>query len=238
MTSKRAVLDEIAIARDKARVRVHLLSLEARERWYELEAALDSLEQQLTSGQGALKVREEAHEIISWVERLLASSAPATGLKVKAGSIMSREVPTCLPYASLRNAVQALRSSARGAVPVVDEEARLLGIVTERNLCDAACLQGKPFSVITIDSAMTEDVKTCSPEDSLARVLSIMSDAQVYELPVVDAHRKVLGMIDFAAMTRFIVSACSPDTAAAIALLNTVIAVSAPPANNYSSAAE
>jgi CBS domain-containing protein len=172
------------------------------------------------------------------VQQFLASHARATGLASPARSVMTRGIPTCLSYASLKHAVQLLRNAGRNAVPVVDGDGRLLGIVSERDMCDAACMQGKRFSEMTVDTALTENPYSCSPEDSVARVLEIMSDAQVHELPVVDADRRVLGIIDIASLARFAVESPSAHASTSEALLKAIVALSAAPANDYCTAAE
>ena len=240
MTSKRAILTDLAATRDEARLRMHLLSLEARERWYDLETALDSVEHKLQGDGETLTASmiDGARGVTRSVQQFLACHARATGLATPAGSVMTRGTATCLSYASLKHAVQVMRSAGRSAVPVVDGDGKLLGIVTERDLCDAACMQGKRFSEVTVDTAMTENPYSCSREDSVARLLEIMSDAQVHELPVVDADRRVLGIVDIANLARFVVESPSAQQSTGEALLKAIIALSAVPANNYHAAAE
>lgn len=50
MTRRQAVLAEMTAAREEARLRSDALSLEGRERLYDLEAALDAIENRLLSG--------------------------------------------------------------------------------------------------------------------------------------------------------------------------------------------
>ena len=57
MSIKSEALKELSSARDEARLRLHLLTMEARGRWAELEQRLDSFEQDLVgSGEHATEV--------------------------------------------------------------------------------------------------------------------------------------------------------------------------------------
>lgn len=151
-------------------------------------------------------------------------------------AVMKR-VPTCLPYASLKHAFDLLRSTGCGALPIVDADDRLIGVLTQRDLCEAACSEGKRFSELTVQSAMSFNVKGCSPQDSIARVLQLMNDTQFHEVPVVDANGRVLGVIDMAAVASFVSRAPKRDLQAEDALLKTIVAVSEPPPE-YCTAAE
>lgn len=54
MSIKSEALKELSSARDEARLRLHLLTMDARDRWSELEQRLDSFEQGLAgSGEHA-----------------------------------------------------------------------------------------------------------------------------------------------------------------------------------------
>jgi hypothetical protein len=50
MTRRQAVLIEVTTAREEARLRSDALSLEGRQRLYDLEAALDAIENRLLAG--------------------------------------------------------------------------------------------------------------------------------------------------------------------------------------------
>lgn len=52
MTGKQAILSEVIAARDEARTALQLLPIEARERFFDLEAQLETLQLQLAAGRG------------------------------------------------------------------------------------------------------------------------------------------------------------------------------------------
>jgi CBS domain-containing protein len=51
-----------------------------------------------------------------------------------AAEIMDAEVPTVAPEADAREAVRLLASTDKGAIPVIDEDRRVVGIVSESDL--------------------------------------------------------------------------------------------------------
>jgi CBS domain-containing protein len=51
-----------------------------------------------------------------------------------AAEIMDRSVPTVSPDADARSAIELLAKTDKGAIPVVDEEGKVVGIVSESDL--------------------------------------------------------------------------------------------------------
>jgi CBS domain-containing protein len=114
---------------------------------------------------------------------------------VKIEDIMTRDVRTCTTSDSLATAAQIMWEIDCGAVPVLDTEDRVVGIITDRDLAMAAHLQGVPLRESRVTSAMARDVKTCSPRDTPATVQAIMQQHKIRRVPVVDEHRRLLGIV-------------------------------------------
>jgi CBS domain-containing protein len=92
-----------------------------------------------------------------------------------------------------------------GVVPVVGEgngTARLVGMLTDRDICMAAYTQGATLRDIPAARAMARQVFSCRPTDSLAVALRIMRTNQVHRLPVVDADDRVVGILSLADVAR------------------------------------
>jgi CBS-domain-containing membrane protein len=89
-----------------------------------------------------------------------------------------------------------------GMVPVIDDEGRLAGVVTDRDICMAAYLQGRPLADITIASFMAPHVATCRPDDELVWAEHLMSQRQVHRLPVVDGCGKLVGVLSLGDLAR------------------------------------
>ena len=92
-----------------------------------------------------------------------------------------REVASINPSATLATVAQRLRLEGIGSL-VVLEEGRLAGMISERDVVHA-------FAAHRAEAA---DIKVaCRPEDSLTRVLGLMTRHRVRHLPVLEGGRLV-----------------------------------------------
>jgi CBS domain-containing protein len=134
------------------------------------------------------------------VREFLGQPAPETNPGVKA--IMTDAVSSCSPDDTLNAAAQRMWDEDCGAVPVVASDGKLAGIVTDRDICMAAYTKGLPLSAIRVKDAMARHVHTCNPDDTLARAATLMAEAQVRRLPVIDAERRLIGIVSLADIAR------------------------------------
>jgi CBS domain-containing protein len=83
-----------------------------------------------------------------------------------------------------------------GSVPVVDPtNDEVVGIITDRDICIATWSRDQQPSSISVSEAMSSDVVTCLATDSIASVESLMHSKQVRRVPVVDRHRRLVGIV-------------------------------------------
>jgi CBS domain-containing protein len=87
-------------------------------------------------------------------------------------------------------------------VPVVDEDGRPVGIVTDRDLCMAAYTRGRPLHEMRVESMMSTALRTCRDTDAVEVAERTMADAQVRRLPVVDDHGRLVGIVSIADLAR------------------------------------
>jgi CBS domain-containing protein len=109
--------------------------------------------------------------------------------------IMSRNVYACTPKQTLADAARSMWDGDVGAVPIVDEHNRLIGMLTDRDACMAAYLRGGTLAEIRIGDVMSRDVVTCHAADAATEVARLMINAQVRRIPVVDASRYLVGIV-------------------------------------------
>jgi len=114
---------------------------------------------------------------------------------MKIDEIMTRNVRGIAPDDTLGTAAQIMWENDCGAVPVVEADGRLVGIVTDRDICMAAQLQGAPLHDSRVSSAMARDVKTCSPRDTPVTVQAIMQQNKIRRVPVVDDQGRLVGIV-------------------------------------------
>lgn len=118
--------------------------------------------------------------------------------------IMTKDVATCCPDDTLNEAARLMWERDCGFVPVAEPSPtrRLVGIVTDRDLCMAAYTRGRSLGEIRIGDVMSTGVRSCKPSDDLAAAETTMRDSQVHRLPVVDDADQLLGVISLADIAR------------------------------------
>jgi CBS domain-containing protein len=122
------------------------------------------------------------------------------------GQLMSRSIRTCHPDDTLNAAAQIMWEEDCGCVPVVrqdeDERPRLVGIVTDRDVCMAAYTQGKPLAAIPVASVMERDLATCVPADPVTVALNVLRTRRLHRLPVVEHDAELVGVLSLADIAR------------------------------------
>ena len=98
---------------------------------------------------------------------------------------------------TLQRAAQLMKEHDVGAIPVVNDcdERRLLGIITDRDICMKVVAQGNLTSTAKVSEAMTSTPATCRPNESIEGCESLMKRHQVRRIPVVDSSGVCLGMV-------------------------------------------
>ena len=119
---------------------------------------------------------------------------------MKIQDLMTAEVRTCRPSDTLSQAAQVMWESDLGCLPVVDEDARLIGMVTDRDLAMAAHFRGAPLWAVSVADAMAKTVYTCGPGDKLRQAARLMSQHQLRRLPVVDRDGRLIGMVGISSL--------------------------------------
>jgi len=108
---------------------------------------------------------------------------------------MTHNVCTVPSSATLRAAGQAMWDRDCGALPVVDDDSRVIGMLTDRDVCMAACMADKPLSAIPVTRAMSKELFSCRPDDTVAVAEATMRARQVRRLPVLDERGRLLGIL-------------------------------------------
>jgi CBS domain-containing protein len=99
-------------------------------------------------------------------------------------------VYTIRPDESTRQALAHLALHNVGALVVVDEAQRPVGIVSERDIVREAARR-EDFFVRAVSEIMTRDLIVGQPRDDLASVAHTMTEKRIRHLPVVDEGRLV-----------------------------------------------
>ena len=115
---------------------------------------------------------------------------------------MAKEVWSCHADEPLSAAARIMWEHDVGAVPVVDAAGKLAGIITDRDVCMAAYFTGGPLAAEPVRPHMSTQVFTTTPENRVEAAEELMRSKQVRRLPVVDAARRVVGMVSLSDLAR------------------------------------
>lgn len=115
---------------------------------------------------------------------------------MKIRDAMTPNVRTISPEASLREAARMMADADIGALPVASGD-RLAGMVTDRDIVIRAIAAGKGPDA-TVGEVMSHEVLYCREDDDIADVCENMSDLQIRRLPVVNADKRLVGIVSLA----------------------------------------
>ena len=105
------------------------------------------------------------------------------------------DAKSCRPDADLASAAKIMWDCDCGVVPVVNEERRVVGMLTDRDICIAAATRTATPAQIQVKDVMSKNTAVCVAEDDVLTVLKTMKERRVRRLPVVDAQGRLAGII-------------------------------------------
>ncbi|MFN2456261.1 MAG: CBS domain-containing protein [Pyrinomonadaceae bacterium] len=141
---------------------------------------------------------------------------------VRCRDIMTRDVTVATRDTSLQEVAQMMRDEDTGVIPVVeraggeltaaeqiadgartgrarvDNNGKLVGLITDRDIVVRALAEGSDARTVPAEEIMTADVHTARPNDRVIDVIRKMGDKQVRRIPVVDADGSLRGIISMA----------------------------------------
>jgi len=101
----------------------------------------------------------------------------------------------CRPESNLGTATELLWIGNCGFLPVVSEAGKVVGVITDRDICMALGTRGRPSGEVTVAETMSTNVCFCAPDDDVRAALRIMREGHVRRLPVVTKDGALIGVI-------------------------------------------
>jgi len=143
---------------------------------------------------------------------------------MKVSKLMTTTLYTCRSTEFLDTPAKLMWDHDIGAVPVVDDRGRLVGIVTDRDIAMAAHLCGEPLGCIRVITTMSPHVLSCRPDDEVASVETLMATRQIRRMPVIDERGMPIGIVSLNDLAR----AVAPKGLTTNEVATTLAGVSAP----------
>lgn len=114
-------------------------------------------------------------------------------MKVK--EIMTVNPRACTLTNSLADAAGLMWDNDCGILPVVAEGGKVVGLVTDRDICMAGTLKGRELANIAVADVISGKVFSCKPDDDVHTALKKMQENKVRRLPVVAADGTLEGVL-------------------------------------------
>jgi CBS domain-containing protein len=108
--------------------------------------------------------------------------------------LMKTDVTCISPETTLEEAAVRMRDEGIGFLPVCDQEARVIGTLTDRDITIRAFASGETGNQ-PVESFMTRSVVGCRPGNDLAYALELMSQEKVSRILCVNEEGVLEGVI-------------------------------------------
>jgi CBS domain-containing protein len=115
--------------------------------------------------------------------------------------LMVRDVLSVEPSDTIGEAAEKMQAANVGAVVVMEDMVRIVGIVTERDLLRAVATRARAAEA-RVRQWMTPDPLTIEPETTIEEAAKIMFDHNFRHLPVVKDGR-ALGIVSLRLLARW-----------------------------------
>ena len=116
-----------------------------------------------------------------------------------------RNVISIAPGASVFEAIKIMADESIGSLVVLDENGKLMGIVTERDYARKVIVMGRSSKDTPVAEIMTTDVLTAASDHTVNACMEIMTEKKIRHLPVVEDGR-VIAMISIGDLVQAIIA--------------------------------
>jgi CBS domain-containing protein len=106
---------------------------------------------------------------------------------------MTRDVQLVTPTQTIRDAARLMVELDAGSLPVQQDD-RLVGMITDRDIAVRAVAQGKSPDTL-VREVMSDEVLYCFEDQEIGDVARNMGDVKVRRLPVVNRDKRLVGII-------------------------------------------
>ncbi len=120
---------------------------------------------------------------------------------MKVRDLMTSGVASVDSDDSLSSAARMMWECDCGVIPVT-REGRVLGVITDRDICMASWIRNQPLTELRISDSMSRELFSCSPDDNVSVAERLMQSRQIRRLPVIDTEGHLVGILSLADIVR------------------------------------
>ncbi|MCO5172208.1 MAG: CBS domain-containing protein [Planctomycetes bacterium] len=113
-------------------------------------------------------------------DRMVGAGGP-----MKARDLMTRSPEVIQADRPVIEAARRMRDLDVGALPVCDEDRRLLGMITDRDITLRVTAEGKDPGSTSVGDAMSKELITCGEDDDVVHLARLMQERHVRRVPIV-----------------------------------------------------
>lgn len=118
--------------------------------------------------------------------------------------VMTKKPTCCTPSCTAQMAAAMMKQADTGFLPVLEKfTRRLVGVVTDRDLCLGVIAQGKDPAHTSVHEYMSKHLVCCDPEDDVRKPWNLMKAEFVRRVLVVDAAGNLEGVPAIGALVRY-----------------------------------
>ena len=139
-------------------------------------------------------------------------------MKVK--DVMHSRVTWVEPGTSLAQIAKKMRDQDIGAVPVGEND-RLVGMVTDRDICCRGLADGQDAGSLTARDVMSKPIIYCKVDDNIANAVRLMEQKKIRRLPVIDENKRMVGMLSLGDVSHRVTNHLSAELAKAVSAHHT-----------------
>ncbi|UZJ43550.1 CBS domain-containing protein [Marinimicrobium sp. C6131] len=111
-------------------------------------------------------------------------------------SVMHRGAKVCPIDSNLETIAATMWNEDSGAIPLVAENDRVVGLITDRDIAMAAALKHRPLWEISARELVEgKACHFCHEDEDIHSVLKTMGSLQIRRMPVVNSEQQMVGMI-------------------------------------------
>lgn len=115
------------------------------------------------------------------------------GMKVK--DVMTPNAKAIWLTESLADAAKLMWENDCGVLPIIKDGRKVIGMITDRDICMAMAMRDTKPSGISVEEVMTGQVYAVKPEDNIDQALQTMQEHKIRRLPVISSEGELEGIL-------------------------------------------
>lgn len=114
-------------------------------------------------------------------------------MKVK--DVMTANARSCWITESLAEAAKTMWENDCGILPVIKDGRKVVGLITDRDICMAVAITDRNASGISVEEVMTGEVYSAGSDDDIHLALDTMKEHRIRRLPVLGSEGELEGIL-------------------------------------------